>query len=85
MAGAEHSPGHVVSSPIEHPAIAEPVARLEAAGFAVDRRDVSAEGLADVEAMAGTFRDDTRFALSRVEGAAPRLSTGRVRHRAGGG
>src|SRR5437879_2592634 len=62
LAGAEHSPGHVVSSPIEHPAIAEPVARLEAAGFAVDRRDVSAEGLADVEAMAGTFRDDTRFA-----------------------
>src|SRR3954463_5997045 len=26
-AGAEHSPGHVVSSPIEPPAIAEPVAR----------------------------------------------------------
>ena len=37
LAGAETSPGHVVSSPIEHPAIAEPVARLEAAGFAVDR------------------------------------------------
>src|SRR5215218_6299821 len=28
LAGAEHEPGHVVSSPIEHPAIAEPVARL---------------------------------------------------------
>ena len=38
LAGAETSPGHVVTSPIEHPAIAEPVARLEAAGFAVDRR-----------------------------------------------
>ena len=37
LAGAESSPGHVVSSPIEHPAIAEPVARLEAAGFAVDQ------------------------------------------------
>lgn len=62
LAGAEHSPGHVVSSPIEHPAIAEPVARLEAAGFAVDRPAVNREGVADAEAMAATFRDDTRFA-----------------------
>src|SRR5215831_13669408 len=30
-------PGHVVASPIEHPAVAEAVARLEADGFAVDR------------------------------------------------
>jgi cysteine desulfurase len=62
LAGAETSPGHVVTSPIEHPAIVEPVARLEAAGFAVDRVPVDAEGLADAAAMAATFRDDTRFA-----------------------
>ncbi len=62
LAGAEHEPGHVVSSPIEHPAIAEPVARLEAAGFAVDRPAVNGEGVADAEAMAATFCDDTRFA-----------------------
>ena len=62
LAGAEHSPGHVVTSPIEHPAIVEPVARLEAAGFAVDRVDVNTEGLADAEKMADTFRDETRFA-----------------------
>jgi cysteine desulfurase len=62
LAGAESSPGHVVSSPIEHPAIAEPVARLEAAGFAVDRVDVSHEGIATATGMAATFRDDTRFA-----------------------
>ena len=37
LAGAEMSPGHVVSSPIEHPAITEPIARLEAAGFVIDR------------------------------------------------
>ena len=37
LAGAESSPGHVVTSPIEHPAISEPISRLEAAGFAVDR------------------------------------------------
>ncbi len=62
LAGAESSPGHVVSSPIEHPAIAEPVARLEAAGFAVDRVPIDHEGLADASRMAMTFRDDTRFA-----------------------
>lgn len=55
LAGAEGDPGHVVSSPIEHPAIAEPIARLEAAGFVVDRPAVSAEGVADAEAMATTF------------------------------
>jgi cysteine desulfurase len=62
LAGAENAPGHVVSSPIEHPAVAEPVARLEAAGFNVDRPAVNCEGLADVDAMGSTFRDDTRFA-----------------------
>jgi cysteine desulfurase len=62
LAGAETSPGHVVASPIEHPAIVEPVARLEASGFAVDRVPVNAEGLADASAMADLFRDDTRFA-----------------------
>ena len=54
--------GHVVSSPIEHPAVAEPVARLEAAGFAVDRPGVDAEGLADAEAMAEALRPETRLA-----------------------
>jgi len=62
LAGAEHEPGHVVSSPIEHPAIAEPVARLEAAGFAVDRPAVNAEGIASAERMAETFGDSTRLA-----------------------
>jgi len=62
LAGAENAPGHVVSGPTEHPAVAEPVARLEAAGFAVDRPPVSAEGLADPGAMAESLRADTRFA-----------------------
>ena len=62
LAGAEHAPGHVASSPIEHPAVAEPLARLEASGFAVDRPSVDAEGRADARAIAATFRGDTRFA-----------------------
>jgi cysteine desulfurase len=62
LAGAESSPGHVISNPIEHPAIAEPIARLESAGFAVDLVPVDGQGLADVPQMARAFRDDTRFA-----------------------
>ncbi len=62
LAGAEHSPGHVVSSPMEHPAIAEPIARLEASNFAVDRPPINAEGVASAERMAETFRDSTRLA-----------------------
>jgi len=62
LAGAEWSAGHVVSSPIEHPAIAEPVARLEAAGFEVERPDVDAFGLADAGAIAATLCQGTRFA-----------------------
>jgi cysteine desulfurase len=62
LAGAESSPGHVVTSPIEHPAISEPISRLEAAGFAVDRVPVNGQGLADASRMAAAFRDDTRFA-----------------------
>src|SRR5271156_6110469 len=45
LAGAETSPGHVISSTIEHPAIAEPLARLEASGFTVDRLAVSSHGV----------------------------------------
>jgi cysteine desulfurase len=62
LAGAESSPGHVISSRIEHPAIAEPLARLEAAGFRLDLAQVSREGLADAASMAAAICDDTRFA-----------------------
>jgi cysteine desulfurase len=62
LAGAETSPGHVISSPIEHPAIGEPVARLEAAGFAIDLIPINHDGLADAACTAETLREDTRFA-----------------------
>jgi cysteine desulfurase len=88
LAGAEHAPGHVVASPIEHPAIAESVARLEAAGFVVDRPNVSAEGLAGARAMANTFRDDTRFAtlmlanneIGAIQPVAALVNLARERH-----
>jgi cysteine desulfurase len=62
LAGAETSPGHVISSAIEHPAVAEPLARLEAASFTVDRLAVDAQGLVSASGMADVFRADTRFA-----------------------
>jgi len=62
LAGAETAPGRIVSSPIEHPAIGEPVARLEAAGFAVDHIPIHRDGLADAALMADVLRENTRFA-----------------------
>jgi cysteine desulfurase len=62
LAGAEASPGHLVSSPIEHPAITEPVARLEAAGFEVDRAPIDHQGLVDANRMGDLLRAETRFA-----------------------
>ena len=62
LAGAESSPGHLVSSPIEHPAITEPVARLEAAGFVVDQAPIDHRGLADAQSMGVLLRAETRFA-----------------------
>jgi cysteine desulfurase len=62
LAGAEASPGHVVSSPIEHPAITEPVARLEAAGFAVNLAPIDKQGLVHLESTCGLLRAQTRFA-----------------------
>jgi cysteine desulfurase len=62
LARAESSRAHVVSSPIEHPAIAEPVAQLKAAGFSVDHAPVNDQGLVDASAVAAHFRADTRFA-----------------------
>jgi cysteine desulfurase len=54
--------GHVVASPIEHPAVAEPVAHLEAEGFAVDRPEVASDGVMDPALMAAAVRPETRLA-----------------------
>jgi cysteine desulfurase len=62
LAGIEPGLGHLVSSPIEHPAVAEPVAKLESEGFTVDRLQVDNEGLADAERMVEHFTERTRLA-----------------------
>ena len=56
-------PPRVVTSPVEHPAVAEAVVRLErAAGFAVDRAEVGEDGRVDAARMAGLLRPETRLA-----------------------
>jgi cysteine desulfurase len=57
-------PGHVVSTPLEHPAVAGPVAHLESLGWQVDRPGVSPEGLIDPGAMVEKVRPDTRLVTS---------------------
>lgn len=56
-------PPRVATSPVEHPAVAEAVARLgRAAGFVVDRAEVGADGRVDAGAMAALLRPETRLA-----------------------
>ncbi len=62
LAGIHQSPGHLVSSPIEHPAVAAAVAALEAEKFRVDRPPVNTEGIASAELMAAAFTEKTRLA-----------------------
>ena len=58
---AGQAPGHVVVSPVEHPAVAGPVARLEELGWVATRPEVDAEGLIDPDAFLDAIRPDTRL------------------------
>lgn len=61
LAGAETLPGRVVSSLIEHPAVVEPIARLESSGFTVDRASVDDLGLIDAAQIGDLIGPETRF------------------------
>jgi cysteine desulfurase len=54
-------PGHIVTSAIEHPSVAEPVRRLEEAGFAVSCLPVDATGVVGAAALAELLRPETRL------------------------
>ena len=56
-------PPRVVTSPVEHPAVAASVVELERArGFVADQAEVDAEGRVDAARMAAQLRPETRLA-----------------------
>lgn len=54
--------GHIVTSAIEHPAVAAPLERLESEGWSVTRAPVDRAGRVDIQVMAGALRSETRLA-----------------------
>ena len=50
---------HVITSPLEHPAVAGAVAALAEVGFTVTRLPVSGDGTLSVAALEAALRDDT--------------------------
>ena len=54
-------PGHIITSPIEHPSVSEPIQHLEKQGFMVDRLPVDHEGVIQTEDLARLLRADTRL------------------------
>ncbi|WP_165075890.1 cysteine desulfurase family protein [Paludisphaera rhizosphaerae] len=55
-------PGRIVTTAIEHPAVNEMIAHLEARGFVADVAPVEFDGIVDVDRMADLFYDRTRLA-----------------------
>jgi cysteine desulfurase len=55
------APGHILTSPIEHPCVLEPVGRLAANGFTVDWLPVEASGSVRLSALAELLRPETRL------------------------
>jgi cysteine desulfurase len=56
------TPGHLIISAIEHPAVLESARALNRMGWAVDYVPVDGRGVIDVEAYEAAFRDDTKLA-----------------------
>jgi cysteine desulfurase len=58
---AGQPPGHLLTSPIEHPSVAEPVYRLEQLGFAVDRLPVDLRGIVRADELSRHIQAATRL------------------------
>jgi len=58
---AGQQPGHIITTAIEHPAVLQPVARLEDAGWQVTRLRPARTGAVSLEDVATAIRDDTRL------------------------
>lgn len=53
--------GHLLTSPIEHPSVREPVERLRQRGFGVDMLPVDSSGIVRAEVLASLLRPETRL------------------------
>jgi cysteine desulfurase len=58
---ADDPPGRLVSSPIEHPCIIEPLRHLEGRGFSIDWLPVDSSGVVRVEALTERLVPETRL------------------------
>lgn len=58
---AGRPPGHILTSPLEHPSVAEPIQQLAQRGFPVDTLPVEASGIVPVEALTERLRPETRL------------------------
>jgi cysteine desulfurase len=54
-------PGHVISSPIEHPSVSEVATHLAARGLAVSHLPVTGEGIVRAESLEAMLQPDTRL------------------------
>jgi cysteine desulfurase len=54
-------PGHIITSPLEHPSVIEPICRLEQLGHRVDRLAVDPTGSVRAESIVEHLRPDTRL------------------------
>jgi cysteine desulfurase len=54
-------PAHVISTPIEHPSVLEPLQRLAERGFAIEWLPVDAGGIVRTESLGGLLRNETRL------------------------
>jgi cysteine desulfurase len=58
---AGEPPAHLLTSPIEHPSVAEPMQRLTQRGFTVDRLAVDAKGVVPAAALLDHLHPETRL------------------------
>jgi cysteine desulfurase len=54
-------PGHLITSPIEHPSVAEPIEHLARLGYEVEQLRVDSIGIVRAEALPALLRAETRL------------------------
>jgi cysteine desulfurase len=58
---ADQTPGHLITSAIEHPSLLGPAGELERWGWKITRVPANTTGVVRLDQLTGSFRDDTRL------------------------